>query len=970
MFSIHKKETVPMPKRGPNRLRAEQEKEHREEKERAERLEESREAEKALAEVKAGGEAARRSQKEREENLTHETNDSADNASEELLHSASRLSVADKTAFERSEQPTSPSSPITSEQSSDNKTKNATQDTTPDRAQIDVPSQSDVLSGHTHTEEKQPHATDTENLDTEQVQHKDSEARVSPLQSQVIVDKDHPASSGSHASASSKKKKENVSRNIFNSAHRQSATSHQDAIALFAQGSRDNVATDTVSYSAEDHSSEDTSSKDTKGHEQATTDARNTGDTRSGIDMQRSDNTPHNGDAQNGADTQGASDTQRSIDVPDQIAGKHVHTRINQNSAHTHETNGQASSVSDASDKGTSESLHQKTLHTPPHITTTQIQPVVTHFGDGFTDASARKRPFDRDMLPMSGASEPDVRASTVFLDAFFSELVRCGVTEAVVSDGDLCHSLNVKALEYFGDVYAIDDERSAAYFALGLAKTTANPVVVICDGNASMANWAPAMLEASADYVPLIFISANRPSFDGRAETFINAHAQMLRNLAKHSMVMPTLPSKEASEDIARQKALEACVQAHGLIPGARACSGGPVYIQFKLKETMGVSMRSSKISESSLPPTVVAGQGFVDRNAQGLFSILHRVRVVAICGEGTCSSPTDADSLVEFAHRCHVPLLADALSGLRNIDDPMIIDAYHEVLESNSVSDPDVIIQMGQRPVSEEACRLLRTTNAFRIVVGMTGSPLGTSREIFVRSTPVVFAETMSGIQSNDAADEAYAKAWQEANREQRINIHTVRERDDIDDLEMGYADTLARLIPDESTLFCGAGAPMHMMDEVLERGEHRLDVLSNHGLDGNTGTLATAFGAAQCAQYTTVFLDANQFADDMNALQIQLEMNARANRDQRNVPSIVVVCLDRDNRSKPLPIVPHTDSGRMQDAGACIDFKHICLGMGAAYRRISNNHELRRVYPLFAHDEGIHVIDIRLPKNPPLF
>lgn len=683
------------------------------------------------------------------------------------------------------------------------------------------------------------------------------------------------------------------------------------------------------------------------------------------------------------------SGSQKSPDTPDdtdQIARTARHAHHSQTDANPSEGGDKPRTVSahidvpasiaqvEASDEDTDNEgvgrVAASSSRISPQVTATQAQPAVTRFGDGFPDETMRKRPFDRDMLPLSGASEPDVRVSTTFIDSFFSELTRCGVTEAVVSDGPLCHPIVVKALEHFGDVYSIADERSAAFFALGLAKTTANPVVVICDGNASAANWVPAMMEASADHVPMIFLAANHLSIDGEAETFINIHAHVLSDVAKHSIVMPTLPSKEATEDIARQKALEACVQAHGLIPGARACAGGPVYIQFKVKDTMGVSMRTSKIPESSLPPTVVAGQGFAPRNAQGLFSILRRVRVIAMCGEGTCSSPMDADSLIEFAHRCNVPLLADSLSGLRNIDDPMVIDAYNEVMESNSVADPDVIIQMGQRPVSEEACRRLRTTNAFRIVVGMTGSVLGSSREIFVRSTPVVFAETMSSVKSKEAADEAYAKAWQEANRDQRTEIHTVRERDDIDDLELGYVDALVRLIPDESTLFCGSGSPVQMVDEVLERGEHRLDVLANHGLDGNAGTLSTAFGAAQCAQNTTVLLDANQFAQDMNALGLQIEMSAHSNRDQRAVPSIVVVCLDRDGRESAQPVIPHTDSGRMQRSGASIDLKHASLSMGASYRRVVSNHELRRVYPLFAHEPGIHVIDVRLPKNPPLF
>lgn len=932
MFSIHKKETVPMPKRGPNRLQAEQEKEQQREKEQAERVQQSMDAQEALQEVKAAGRAARKAQEERE-------------AKQAKQRTSVEEHVVDVTPVASQEE-----SPISKDvHPSVGTVGNDAATTNPIEAVSHASAANSTLG---NISESKPVTTNT-NTTTAQ----------------------NPSTHSNHAGSQSGEKQDIDSRQIFNSAHRQHASSHQDAVAMFAQGSQDNVAKDHLKQKA---------SKQNVSTASSLPNASTHKDTRDANAYKATPGSSSNSESAfvNGSKSRNV--TTKPSNVSSNVKTNGAKYQATDEKRNSHAAHGNKSGISSHTslENSAENGLHPHVPNVSPRVTAAQprvtasqlqptgAQPAVTHFGDGFPDEKMRLRPFDRDLLPLSGASEPDVRATTTFIDSFYSELVRCGVTEAVVSDGPLCHSLVVKALEHFGDAYAISDERSAAFFALGLAKTTANPVVVICDGNGDAANWIPAMLEASADHVPLIFIAANRPSIDGHTAAFVNTHAQLLREVAKYSIAMPVLPSKEASEDIGRQKALEACVQAHGLIPGARACAGGPVYIEFTLKDTMGVSMRSTKISESSLPPTVVAGQGFVPRNANGLFSILHRVRVVAFCGEGTCSSPTDADSIIEFAHRCNVPLLADSLSGLRNIDDPMIIDAYNAVLESNSVANPDVIIQMGQRPVSEEACRRLRSTNAFRIVVGMTGSVLGSSREIFVRSTPVVFAATMASVQAKEAADEAYAKAWQKANQEQRIELHGVRERDDINDLELGYVDTLAKLIPDDSTLFCGSGTPLQMMDEMLERGEHRLDVLANHGLDGQSGTLSTAFGAAQCSAHTTVLLDANQFAQDMNAIAIQLEISARANRDKKPVPSIVVVCLDRDDRVSSLPAVPHTDSGRMNDSGACIDLKHVCIGMGASYRHVMTNHELHRVYPVFAHEPGVHVIDIRLPKNPPLF
>ena len=55
-------------------------------------------------------------------------------------------------------------------------------------------------------------------------------------------------------------------------------------------------------------------------------------------------------------------------------------------------------------------------------------------------------------------------------------------------------------------------DERGAAFFALGHAKATGKPAVLICTSGTAVANYFPAVVEASMDNIPLIILSADRP--------------------------------------------------------------------------------------------------------------------------------------------------------------------------------------------------------------------------------------------------------------------------------------------------------------------------------------------------------------------------------------------------------------------------------------------------------------------------
>ena len=100
-----------------------------------------------------------------------------------------------------------------------------------------------------------------------------------------------------------------------------------------------------------------------------------------------------------------------------------------------------------------------------------------------------------------------------VWARALVDELVRGGVREAVVCPGSRSSPL---ALACAGNprlrTRSILDERSAAFFALGAAKATQRPALVIATSGTAGAHFYPAILEAEASFVPLIALTADRP--------------------------------------------------------------------------------------------------------------------------------------------------------------------------------------------------------------------------------------------------------------------------------------------------------------------------------------------------------------------------------------------------------------------------------------------------------------------------
>ncbi len=113
----------------------------------------------------------------------------------------------------------------------------------------------------------------------------------------------------------------------------------------------------------------------------------------------------------------------------------------------------------------------------------------------------------------LASATYHDANDTYLGLRAFVDELVRCGLREAVTSPGSRSTPLVLslardKRLRASSHV----DERSAAFFALGVGKATGTPAALACTSGTAAANYLPAVIEAHEARVPLLVLTADRP--------------------------------------------------------------------------------------------------------------------------------------------------------------------------------------------------------------------------------------------------------------------------------------------------------------------------------------------------------------------------------------------------------------------------------------------------------------------------
>ncbi|HYD82579.1 MAG TPA: thiamine pyrophosphate-binding protein, partial [Opitutus sp.] len=93
-------------------------------------------------------------------------------------------------------------------------------------------------------------------------------------------------------------------------------------------------------------------------------------------------------------------------------------------------------------------------------------------------------------------SSPLDFRNTNALWGSVFVEtLVRCGVRQAVISPGSRSTPLTMALARHPAiDAVPVLDERSAAFFALGVAKRTSRPVVLLCTSGTAGANYFPAV--------------------------------------------------------------------------------------------------------------------------------------------------------------------------------------------------------------------------------------------------------------------------------------------------------------------------------------------------------------------------------------------------------------------------------------------------------------------------------------------
>jgi 2-succinyl-5-enolpyruvyl-6-hydroxy-3-cyclohexene-1-carboxylate synthase len=460
----------------------------------------------------------------------------------------------------------------------------------------------------------------------------------------------------------------------------------------------------------------------------------------------------------------------------------------------------------------------------------------------------------------------------TAYIAAVVAELIFSGVTDVVVSPGSRSTPMAMIMAEHPDlKVHIHVDERSAAFFALGIAKSLNKPVAILCTSGTAAANYFPAIVEARYARVPLIVLTADRPH--ELREVGAPQAIDQIHLYGKHVKWFSEMALPEKSDEIIRY-ARTVCARAVAI---ATSAPTGPVHLNFPFREPLIPKLDEELFELNERPNGYIKVQNgdltLSDEHFQEIAEKLNKTnKGVIICGN--MGDPEFPKAVTQLAEQLNFPIMADPLSQLRSGQHSLenIIETYDTFLrvdDAKSFLKPDVILRFGAMPISKALTIFLKENGSAEqyVIDGGGGwrdpSALSTNM-IFCNES--LFCEKLLTYTVPNSSSEFLMK-WKKINGLTKENMTALRDITELSEGKLFYQ--LAEMVPEGATLFVGNSMPIRDLDSFFLNNNKEIKVMANRGANGIDGTVSTALGAALYSKSIYLVLGDLTFFHDLNGL-----------------------------------------------------------------------------------------------------
>ncbi|MDB9357857.1 2-succinyl-5-enolpyruvyl-6-hydroxy-3-cyclohexene-1-carboxylic-acid synthase, partial [Nodularia spumigena CS-587/03] len=513
-------------------------------------------------------------------------------------------------------------------------------------------------------------------------------------------------------------------------------------------------------------------------------------------------------------------------------------------------------------------------------------------------------------------------------------------------------------------DIEAISilDERSAAFFALGRAKATGVPVVLVCTSGTAGANFYPAIIEAKESRVPLLVLTSDRP------QELRNCHSGQTIDQVKLYGNYPNWQAELAvpSPDMKmlgylRQTMIHAWERCQ--IP-----TQGPVHLNIPFRDPLapipdGIDL--SDLQSQFHPEDFFAGIAHTNPITHSPFPIppqwLKSERGIIIAG---VAQPQQAEkycqAIARLSQTLNWPVLAEGLSPVRNYANlnPYIISTYDIILRNQQLTQeltPEIVIQIGEMPTSKELRNWLSTTQPQRWLIDSSYENLD---PLHGKTTHLrISVEQIENLATINPEQGIYLQKWCELETKIRKNIdETFANIDQL--IESKAAWLISQTLPPGTPLFIANSMPVRDVEYFWKPNNLGIKPYVNRGANGVDGTLSTGLGIAHQQQSSVMLTGDLALLHDTNGFLIR----------NKFIGHLTIILINNNGGGifEMLPISKFDPPfeeffATPQD----IDFAQLCATYNVQHQLINSWSQLQKNLQMLPK-QGIRVLELRTNRK----
>lgn len=435
--------------------------------------------------------------------------------------------------------------------------------------------------------------------------------------------------------------------------------------------------------------------------------------------------------------------------------------------------------------------------------------------------------------------------------------LYRYGITDIILSPGSRNAPLTIHFTnhqEY--TCYSIVDERSAAFFALGMAQSKKKPVAICCTSGTASANYYPAIIEAFYQNIPIVVLTADRP--ENYVDIFDSQTIRQKNMYSNHIYGSYQLSESESEESITQnfldlKKALNTCV-----------LKSGPIHINIPFSEPLYEQTDQIEISFEKL---TLPEKNYNSDKYKPLFSTWNNFSKKMIL-VGMQQPNSELNKLLEkLAEREDTIIFTEVTSNLNSPKFYPNIDRYmfpfgEEALDGYK---PELLLTIGQNIVSKKIKDFLRKSKlkSHWHLDEYWHPDTYFSLTEKIEENPVIFLKKLVKV---PPIASSYSLLWKQLKDERQLRHNDFIKNLPFSDLRV--IKTLDEKIPDSYNLQISNSSMIRYAQLFNFNSKNK--IFCNRGASGIDGATSTAVGFAVADSHPTLLITGDiGFFYDSNAL-----------------------------------------------------------------------------------------------------